>query len=141
ERGAVRRAAGVVSDERGGPDGDRGDQGGHGAGAVERSGGRREPVAQREGVRGVAGAGAQSEEDGGQAFVVADEGGSEPGGTGVAVGGADATEERERVGSVLQTDSGAARGAQGDNGDGVQAGADRVRDAEERAAVRGGGAR
>jgi transposase len=64
----------------------------------------------------------------------------EPCGQGAAAGGTHPAAVAERFGGLLPADRGAARGAQGDRGDGLQAGAARLRAAQARRGVRDAGA-
>ena len=82
----------------------------------------------------------EPEEVGTETQVGGDAGGGEPGGEGLAAGGAQSAAVAECLGSVLPADRGPAWGAQGDHGDGLQAGADHLRAAQARGSVRGAGA-
>ena len=68
----------------------------------------------------------QLQTDGRQGEVVEDAEGQEPGGPRVAVGGVGPDAEYERLGVLPASAAIAAGGAEGDHGDGAQAGADRV---------------
>ena len=83
-------------------------------------------VADGEALHELAGAVPELEEDGREGEVEPDAAGEEPGGGGAAAGGVGPDAEHELPGGVPAAAAVAAGGAEGDDGDGPQAGPDRV---------------
>src|SRR5262249_43101924 len=128
----LRRPGGAVLRGRAGPDGDRGDQRADGVDRDQRDRPGGGAVCDGEEVLQLAGAVPQLAEDGRPGQVQPDAPGGEPGGAGVAFGGAESAPQPGGPGRVPAADEGAAGGAGGRDGDGAQAGAHRLPGAQAR---------